>query len=353
MLRSRAFLYVALLLPLLALSACDDKKADNSQSKSPDATKTADTAKSPCSLLTGEEVAGIIGPLAGPPYRGQAGNPQPTSDNCRYETPDLHSVVASVAWTGGAQMIGVMGFVQGMVKESVAGQLKLIDGTTLAGEWDEARITGCCEFNALRGDQLVTIDIAGSHATIAQAAALADSALKRIDQPLAVDDAAGSRAALARADRRPKARSVCALLSRADVEAIAQVSLLTEPTGNENSCTYHIPLNGEGSDFTITLAVDWVDGFHEMRVTQSSIGNATSALGMNELFGQDKTGDDPADKKAAEAGPWDELAQSIVGVSAVKSDVLISTESGPLGQELVRALIAKAVENLNAPAAKP
>jgi hypothetical protein len=337
--RPRHLIAAALLLPLLVgLAACDDKKAEKSAAKPAVAAQAARAGNSPCSLLTVEEVAAVIGPLAGPPYRGQAGVPQPASDSCRYETPDLRSIVVEVAWKGGAEELRIMGLVQAMVKESVAGQLKLIDGTTLTGGWTDARTTGCCAFHALRDDQLVTIDVGGSRATIVQAASLADAALKRIGQPLKIDDAAGIEAARARADQRPVPRSVCALLPRAEVEAIAKAALPAEPTGNQQSCTYSLPMYGPGSEFQVTLAVDWRDGFHEMRATQAVIGSATSAMGMGK-----------ADNAADTGGAGGEVAQSIIGVLGVRRDVLISVESGPFRQDLIRALVVKALANLTGP----
>lgn len=334
-------LTAAVLLPLLALSACDDKKSDRSGTKPGNVAKTADAGRSPCSLVTADEVAAVIGPLAGPPYRGRAGVPNPAADSCRYETPELRSVAVNVEWKGGAQTLQIMGMVQGMLKESVAGQLKLIDGTTLAGGWSDARITGCCEFHALSGDRLVSVDVAGSHATIQQAAALADAALKRLGQPLSVDDAAAIDAARVRAALRPQPRPVCTLLSRAEVEAIIKTRLQADPVGTLEKCTYNLPLYGPGSETGITMAVDWVNGFHEMRVTQASIGSATAAMGMGM----------PAGPKAT-AESASEVAQSIIGVAAVRNDVLISVESGPVGQDVIRALVVKALDNAVATPAK-
>jgi hypothetical protein len=192
---------------------------------------------------------------------------------------------------------------------------------------------------------MVTVDVAGSRATIQQAAGLANAALKRLDQPLVIDDAGGIDAARARAGRRPVARPVCTLLTRAEVEAIAQVALAAEPTGNLQRCDYSLPLYGPGSESKITMTVDWTDGFHEMRITQASIGSATSALGMGGLLGQNDA--------SASRDAGGEVAQSIVGVAAARSDVLISVESGPFRQDLIRAMVVKALDNLATPPSKP
>ena len=54
--------------------------------------------------------------------------------------------------------------------------------------------------------------------------------------------------------------------------------------------------------------------------------------------------DSPASEQ--EPGPWDVYSQSIVGVSAVKSDVLVHVDNGPFMREVSNAFIAKAIDNL-------
>ena len=75
-----------------------------------------------------------------------------------------------------------------------------------------------------------------------------------------------------------------------------------------------------------------------MRTTNAMIGNASSVVGTEKLFGQATA--------VAGKGPWDELSTSIVGVAAVKNDVMVNVESGPFKQEVARAFIEKAVLNL-------
>jgi len=335
----------ALVVPLFVLVACDDSDS-KSASKAPAPSKAAKTSadaggvrkNDPCGLLTLAEVEAVVGPLAGPPYRAVGATPQPKGDDCRYEAAAGRSVRVNVTWEGGAQLMGMMGAMESAVKKAGLSELKLLDGSTVAGEWDKAKITQCCEFNALRGDRMVTVDIAGSHATIAQAASLADAAVKRLDQPLEIDGGGGIKLAEERAAQRPKSRNVCELLTRADAEAIAGATLLAPPKGNEDSCTYEWPLDANGSRYAVKLMVQWKDGFHEMRQTSSMVGQASSMLGMGKVSGQ--ASPDRND------GPWDEFSQSIVGVMAVKSDVLASVESGPYRQDIARAFIEKAVVNL-------
>jgi hypothetical protein len=338
--RSTAFM-IPLLLTLVVLAACDDKDSKDAKKASPsgnNASTSADAANlrknDPCRLLTSGEVEAVVGPLAGPPYRAAGATPQPNGEDCRYEASDRRSIRVNVTWEGGAQLIGMMGAMESMVKTAGLSELKLSDGSTIAGEWDQAHVNQCCEFNALRGDRVVTVDVAGSHATIAQAASLADAAMKRLDHPLETDGSAGIKPAQERAAQRPKPRSVCELVTRADAEAIAGVSLLAPPKGNEDSCTYAWPVDSNGSSYGIKLMVQWQDGFHEMRLTSSMVGQASSMIGIGKAT------------PVRNEGPWDEFSQSIVGVMAVKSDVLVSVESGPYRQDITRAFVEKAVVNL-------
>jgi hypothetical protein len=48
----------------------------------------------------------------------------------------------------------------------------------------------------------------------------------------------------------------------------------------------------------------------------------------------------------ADKGPWDEYSQSIIGVSAVNSDVMVSIEGGPFKRDVQRAFVEKAFVNL-------
>ena len=293
----------------------------------------------PCSFLTAAEVEAVMGPLAGPPYRvGHGVTPQANGDGCRYEAPDRHSIRLSVTWDGGRQLIAMMGSVQAMADSAGLNQLKLGDGSTVAGHWDQARLNQCCEFNALRGDRVVTLDVSGSHATVAQAAALADAAIQRLDQPLAVSGSAGIKSAQERASQRPKPRNVCELLTAADAEAILGVTLAQPPKGTYDRCRYVWPGSFQGSTYQFDLAVTWQDGFSEMRFTDSAVGNASSMMGMGKPESRSATDRD--------SGPWDEFSRTIIGVSAAKADVRVSIEGGPMQQDLQRAFVQKAIVNL-------
>ncbi len=73
-----------------------------------------------------------------------------------------------------------------------------------------------------------------------------------------------------------------------------------------------------------------------MRTIQSVVGNTSAMIGLGK----------PSNAAKPEAGPWDELGQSIIGVMAVKSDVMVSIESGPFKADTSRSFVKKAIENL-------
>ncbi len=337
----RAITLLSALL-LVGLAACDDEDATSAAKKksaNAAASSTAVSQHDPCSFLTASEVETAMGPLAGPPYRAGGGaTPQANGGDCRYEAPDRRSIRVSVAWNGGAQFFSMMRSMQGVVTQAGLGELKLLDGTTIAGAWDEARVSQCCEFNALHGDQVVTVDVAGSRATLRQAASLADAAVRRLGQPLQTGGAAGLQPAQERAAQRPRPRSVCDLVTRADAEAIVGTSLIGPPKGNEQSCRYEWPNDALGSSNRIDLRVQWRGGFSELRETSLAVGNAASMIGLGRSSSQATPDRDQ--------GPWDEFSQSIIGVSAAKNDVMVSVEGGPLQQDLQRAFVTRAIINL-------
>jgi hypothetical protein len=85
------------------------------------------------------------------------------------------------------------------------------------------------------------------------------------------------------------------------------------------------------SKFTVQLE-------HDMRQVSSITAQASSMIGFGSTPGQ-------ASSKA-ENGPWDEFSRSIIGVMAVKNDVLVSIESGPFQQDIARGFVEKAIVNL-------
>ncbi len=374
-------LMLAMTATLLALGGCGRSKPEaaapaaaqpgevtpgaEAKSASPASAVASGDAKDPCRLLEPKEVEALMGPLAGAPFRtrdaSDDGAPDASGDACRYETADLRSVTVAVTWDGGAaamRMVGVPGaLVSGKVKGEIPKGL-LPEGVTLAGEWDEAALIGCCRILALRGDSLVALDYAASRATNEQALRLLNSALARLDKPLALDGRAGNPAAEQRHAARPAQRSACTLVARAEAEVIFG-SLRTEPKGDDRSCMYAVVapakfetpakettdilnmLAGGTQSSDVRLTVKWRGGFRELRGAVAMMGGVQK---MMEKFAKMA----PAGEVAG--GPWDEAWQTSGGFMAVKKDVLVGVESPNLlgGADLDkrRQLVAKAIEKL-------
>lgn len=297
-------------------------------------------AQDPCGLVTAAEAETVLGePLAGPPFRASNREPDVAGDTCRYEMSGFRAVVLRVEWKNGGRTFGLMNMVGSVASNGgLKGVVTLSNGTALHGAWDEARLFQCCEFNALRGDQLVVVDVSGSSATVKQAAALADLAVKRLDQPLSIDDTAGRAAAEERAKARPAIVSACDLVPRAEAEAIIGGPLATDPQGDEASCDYAWVAPGTGSQQQMTLSVTWRGGLSEMRTTLAQMGQALKFIASQGLSSDQK--------QQSGTGPFDEEASSMIGVMGVRKDVLLSIETGGTGNDIASAFIAAAAKEL-------
>jgi hypothetical protein len=370
--RSSTCLIILTMFVATMMISCSKKTVDApsndivaTKDSSADSSLISDAGQNPCSLLEPKEVEAVLGmPLAGPPYRfnktGKAG-PAPDGESCRYETAGYHYIEVEVEWKGGAQMMKMYGTVQNLADQKMKGVLKLGDGSELAGEWDEAKVVNCCTFIAMRGDQLVTVDVAGSTATLEQAARIADAALKRIDKPLAVKGSVGVAAAVARDATRPKERDPCSLVSRTEAEAALEFPLVKNPVVEDTKCIY--TYTGTGSrPISIGLNVRWRNGFAVFRqqaALVAAVGKANAqftelaakAGSVGKVF--DAGYDADSDKKgsavpdSALAGPWEAAQVGMLEFSAVKKDVLIKADAGDNKQlELARKLIAAAMSKL-------
>jgi hypothetical protein len=249
----------------------------------------------------------------------------------------MRAITLRVEWTDGAMTYGVVSSTQDAAATAgLKGVLNLSDGTKLTGAWDQARVFMCCEVHTLTGKRHLVVDISGSRATIAQAAKLADAANKRLATPLTPNDAAALTAATARNNARPKARSVCELLTRAEAEAIAKTTLSIVPRGDENSCTYSWT-QADGTENDLKLAVSWRGGFGEFRLAQAAIGKSLDDFAAQGV-------DLKKEQKAT--GLFDEESSSLIGEMAVKRDVMLTVETGAYSTDVSKAFMAKAAEKL-------
>lgn len=335
----------------ILLIACGKKAADNSgegtvatDNPAGESNLASGAGRNPCSLLEPTEVEAILGvTLAGPPYRfnktGKEG-PAPDGEACHYETASYHVVEVEVDWTGGAQMMKMYGAVQKLGDQQMKGVLKLANGSQLTGGWDEAKVVTCCTFIALHGDQAVTVDVAGSNATLEQAAKMADAALKRIETPLPVDAAEGIAAATARAATRPAERNPCSLVSRAEAEAALGTTLATDPVVDGSKCDY---TSSERFVGTISLGVSWRNGYAQFRQHAATAADASKVFALGADSSQRTDQSVAADSLLV--GPWESAQVVQDQFYAVKKDVLITAGSvmSRKQQEHARNLVAAAM----------
>jgi hypothetical protein len=358
---------VVLLLACAAAAACSrkEKAPQFSPGNSPSASADDDedsSDKDPCSLLDTADVAKAIGPLAGPPYRGTWG-PDASSSSCRYDTKDYRRIIIDVDWTGGAQAMKFVHFGRGLTDKASQAETKmgvtvLKSGDTLVGDWDEIAMAPmqCCTLDALRGDQHVQLDYTGTRLDPVAAGVLLNSAIKRLDHPLAITGEAGMASAAQRLAEQAKDTliDVCSLVSQKDAEAIIGAKLDRPPDHGQSKgiseCYYWTPLpNAPTSEMKLAYEIDmkeWHDAHASFQQDLSLI--AGLAGGMRRQITGDTTAQAPAFQSPP--GPWDEAGPSTnMGLAAVKRNVLLvgSTTGDPKKEQ---ALLAKAISALPAPA---
>ena len=354
----------------------------------------------PCSLLTPAEVEAALGaPLGTPPYRGSGINPDPAGGDCIYETANFQNVTLSVTFSGGQQAYHIGDFLGGIIKGSkgvITDKAKKAmvseDGSELAGEWDEAKLTpfNCCIFNALLADQMITIDFTGSTMTLKQAAGLVDAALKRLGKPLSLDGGANVAAAKAFLKTRPQRKDPCSVLTQAEVEAIVG-QLAAPPKSEDDVCSYQLQQQPGFPPRIYALQFFWSDGNSRFRSDLHTAGMAGAALGgmtfqtqtqvqvttpaagptaggssspssvtqtkdvtenisvdeasrrmVGKTFSQ--TAHLTGEQDAAVPGPWERIATVGPGFEAVKKDVLVKASLYGVDKDRARALVAAAMK---------
>ncbi len=367
--------------------------ADLSATSTQAAADSGDDANDPCSLLLPKEAEAVLGaPLAVPPFRSMGGpdGASANGDNCVYETAGFRYLTVAVDFSGGAQSYSMVNFVKRLMNsnpdantaKSIKRAFKLDDGTELSGEWDEASLTpmNCCIFNALRADQMITVDFTATRATIPQAATLVDDGFKRIDKPLPIDGNAGVAAAKAFLAHRIKPGDPCTLLTRAEVEAIIG-RLDTNPTASgTNSCTYRVPAPGIPQIYQLNFT--WRNGYYQYRsnghVAAAASGMLADMAGRAAYVsgGKDKNGkpiggtltgeqfkawtsaNAPLDRRVATAAPailtqtaapsdaWEEAETQSMTFAAVKKDVMVTVDLRGVDQTHARQLVAAVMRKI-------
>jgi hypothetical protein len=307
----------------LALQGCSRGGGDSGGAESSHETAAANEEApelDACGLLKVEEVEAAMGKLAVPPFLIGNSGPEAGGMRCGYRTADLREMQIGVTTEGGASMLKMIGLPAGMAQgANLKGKLPLPEFADIAGDWDEARVIGCCNLNALLGDAMIDLNFAGTKLTMEQAAQLVNAALPRIGKPLPIKGNAGVAAALAQDAQRPKERQVCTLLTRAEVEALLG-PLNGEPTGSDSDCTWRYQrkgIDGKLRDWPMEVKVRWHGGFADIRDSVQMAGKV-----MTSLVGGDASGGAAAPESAKIEGPWDEAAAT-VDFMAVRKDVIV------------------------------
>lgn len=293
----------------------------------------------PCALITPQEAADALGaPLAALPFATDGSVPDPDGSLCRIEDAHFRTLDIRVAWTDGGEEFAMMNMIGGVISDSeLARILELSQGATIVGEWDEARILGCCEFAALRGETLVDIAFGGALGGLEGAVALSNTALRRLEAPLAFDPSGSAEAALKQEEKRPASRPACDLVARDTVQTIVGAPLGTEPVGDDSSCTWSWVAPGEDYEVQMEMRVTWRGGFAEMGSIFYAIGQSGSMLASEGLN---------VDAIAETATFADAEASTFLGEMAVERDVLLSIETGGFMIDVARKLLIAAVETL-------
>ena len=294
----------------------------------------------PCSLLEPKEVEAVLGqPLAVPPHVN-APDEASRDTGCHYMGADLREVKVDVTWSGASMVWNMLTKVQGAINQHMKGMLKLADGTELAGEWDEARVQGCCTFMALRGDQMIEVDVAGSKADIPAAAGLADAAFKRIDNPLAIKGSEHTAAAeVFQKAHRPAPRGACELVSRAEAEGLIG-PLSADPKADGSVCHYQLP-PVNGLNRFVDLKIRWQGGYRELRENASMANDIGSGFGLKAL---EQLPEDLA--KLVGPASWEAMHMSVGSFEAVKKDVMISTDNRTAPTGDAEKMVAKALSKI-------
>lgn len=340
---------LGVLVSVACIAGCGQKSTSGSATNTRETVVEEEPAQHDvCGLLDPKEVeAALAAPLAVPPYHIQGGTPQRGGQSCAYDDARFHRILVDVTWSGGAMVFRMYGAVQGMVNQNAAakGTVHLADGSDIAGGWDEARVVGCCQFLALRGDQTVSVDVGATPAvTIEQASKLADAALTRLDKPLPIDGTKGVQAALDYASHRPRPVDPCTLLSRADAEALMG-PLSGDPKSAHDTCTY--PRTGQDNiNLSADLSVRWKGGYSELREKSAVVGNFAKGFLSGQISPDAKKGvEQTLAGSAPAANPaWEASGPTVAGgVSAVKHDVLVSVDGMGLKEDQKLAVLAKAM----------
>ena len=359
-------LRLALIAALVAtLAACGSAEpsaapADGSDSPASD-TGTSDTADAaataqaeaapdptdPCRLLEVSEVEAVLGgPLAGPPYRSRnpngdsAGETDETGYWCWYETAEHRNLALTFeAQYGGDIVAGVGGWLA-KAEGATDGLVKLQDGTELVGDWDEVKLTGCCDFMALQGDSLVQIDFGGSLASAQQVGELVNKALARLQAPLGINGRDGLAAAQQRMDARYTSDDQCSLWTPADIERL--LGPLKGEMRSGDDCT--IVWEGKnGREQMAVVTTQFRNGYRAYRRDNATFGGMAATINA-------EGAEEGVGLRAATGleGPWEAAENGPIQFNSVRGDASIAVRHSGLSDDQLRALLGHAYDRIAA-----
>lgn len=359
-------LRLALIAALVAtLAACGSAEpsaapADGSDSPAADTgtSDTADTAATaqaeaapdptdPCRLLEVSEVEAVLGgPLAGPPYRSRnpngdsAGETDETGYWCWYETAEHRNLALTFeAQYGGDIVAGVGGWLA-KAEGATDGLVKLQDGTELVGDWDEVKLTGCCDFMALQGDSLVQIDFGGSLASAQQVGDLVNKALARLQAPLGINGRDGLAAAQQRMDARYTSDDQCSLWTPADIERL--LGPLKGEMRSGDDCT--IVWEGKnGREQMAVVTTQFRNGYRAYRRDNATFGGMAATINA-------EGAEEGVGLRAATGleGPWEAAENGPIQFNSVRGDASIAVRHSGLSDDQLRALLGHAYDRIAA-----
>ncbi len=316
-----------------------DDMADSAITAVAELSKTPDP-HDPCRLLETKEVEAVLGaPLAGAPYLGgnpdgdSGPTPNPSGDVCWYYTADDRNLTIQADWTNAGAINAGVSANLAKAEAATKGMLTLQDGTELTGDWDEARMRGCCTLVAMQGDSMVEINFAGSlNATAEQAGELANKALARLNRPLEISGQAGLKDALKHLSARYTSEDPCSLWSNADITKLLGAPK-GEPgrSGNECDITY-TGKDGRGHEFVAT--VTFINGYRGFRRDNATYGSFTKSINADNA-GQ---GVSLRESKVVE-GPWEAASDGAIQFNTVNKDAQIAIRHGGMSLEDLRAVI--------------
>ncbi|HEY3933131.1 MAG TPA: hypothetical protein VGL65_00790 [Gemmatimonadales bacterium] len=242
-------------------------------------------AQDPCALLSAEEAAPYVGPLATSPYRASDGAADVHGDQCMYRGKDGRQVTVAPDWSGGGATAGSA--VQGAAN-LVGGALNQATGggagdamaqrvvKSEAGPWDKATWIPGGSLFASRGTESVQVDVSGSSGKEDDAIALAKIIMPRFGHPLSYD---GAKAVALVPKPPPHPAAACDLIPRADVEA-AIGPLSAPPTSDapESSCTWRVATPQGGREYTVEFV--WDGGQKNYMMVKHQMATVSAATGM-------------------------------------------------------------------------